>query len=236
MPTILRIYWKCLSRVPGDIAKSPWVLLLPMIYGVLSAVAAMLVSPLGIVGGFLLGFVECGLIASFLFFLDEVVSRSPVRMGELIRSYQRYFWPVMNVLFVFWIGEIVLGLFVRTMANGGIIELGVMLVLAVLLNATPEVIYQRRVWGGMDVIMGSIAFIQENWIEWFIPNVLIGVAAYFLFPMLLALLAAPLGVLGTGVGGLVAGMLALPIMAFRGHLFQELDAGDARSRRFRYGR
>jgi len=143
---------------------------------------------------------------------------------------------VMNVLFVLWIAQLLLGMVLGSMPNGGVIQMGVTLVLFVLLNATPEVIYQRRLWNGMDVIMGSVNFIQENWIEWFIPNLAFGAAAYFGVGPLTSLFTMALGGLGLIVAGVIIGALLMPVMVFRGHLFQELDSGGARSRRFRYGR
>ena len=236
MPTILRVYGECLARVPGDIARNVWVLILPVLASIAFAVLGSILGTLGIVGGFIMGLVECAIFASFLYFLDEVVSRSPTHIRELPSSLKRYFWPVMNVLFVLWIAQLLLGMVLGSMPNGGVIQMGVTLVLFVLLNATPEVIYQRRLWNGMDVIMGSVNFIQENWIEWFIPNLAFGAAAYFGVGPLTSLFTMALGGLGLIVAGVIIGALLMPVMVFRGHLFQELDSGGARSRRFRYGR
>ncbi|MBS2030965.1 MAG: hypothetical protein JST54_23890 [Deltaproteobacteria bacterium] len=236
MPTILRVYGECLARVPGDIARNVWVLILPVLASIAFAVLGSLLGALGIVGGFIMGLVECAIFASFLYFLDEVVSRSPTHIRELLTSVKRYFWPVMNVLFVLWIAQLVLGMVLSGLPNGGVIQMGIALVLFILLNATPEVIYQRRAWNGMDVIMGSVNFIQENWIEWFIPNLAFGAAAVFGVGPLASLLAMALGGFGLVATGVIVGALLMPVMVFRGHLFRALDGSSSRARRFKYGR
>ena len=43
----------------------------------------------------------------------------------------------------------------------------------ILLNAAPEVIYQRGSRGGLETVQRSVRFLQANWIEWGIPNLLI---------------------------------------------------------------
>lgn len=238
MPTILRIYGSALAKLPGDIGKSPWVLILPVLYSIASDLVARLVAPMGIIGGFIMGFVQAVLGASFLFFVDEVVSRSPVRIHELPNSFRRYLWPVMNVLFVFWIASIVAGMVLQNLPPWA--QLGIAAVLLILLNATPEVIYLRRLWNGMDVIMGSVNFIQENWIEWFIPNLPIAAALFGMYLGFLPVRALFERALGLWPGSvaydLVVGAFVFIFFVFRGNLFRELDSGGARARRFRYGR
>ena len=243
MLTILRIYGRALARLPGDIGKQPWILVLPVVYTVALSVCTQIVGflfrgALGILGGFALGFVVAALAASFLYFLDEVVTGSPVHLREFPRSFQRYLWPVVNVLFVFWIAQIVLGL---ALSHAPLwLELGIGTVLGVMLNATPEVIYQRRIYSGLEVLMGSVAFIQENWIEWFIPNLPLGAllvlanVGIIRAPELLYRVAGPWA--GSLVWDLVQAAFLLVFFIFRGHLFAALDGSSRRQRKFQYGR
>jgi hypothetical protein len=235
MFSILRVYGECLTRTFGPILKSPWVLLLPMAYGMASNTATMLLAPLGIVGGFILGFIAAALAASFLYMIDELVSKNPIHLSELVTSVRRYLWPVMNVMFVFWIASILLGPLLSQASNSTGIYMGLMLVLFVLLNATPEAIYQKGMYGGLDILKESIRFIQENWIEWFIPNLAFLAIAWFGIPFVLNLVPDAVGGWGYRlISGLIEGCLILPVMVFRGHLYRELDTSTARQRRFRY--
>jgi len=243
MPTLLRVYGHALARIPRDLAKQPWVLLLPVLYSVLQNLCTLLVGmifrgPLAIVGGFALGFVEALLFAGFLYFVDEVVAGSPVKIAEIPQSFRRYFWPVVNVLFVVWIAMMLLGVLMQRSPLW--LNLAIYATAFILFNATPEVIYQRRLYGGLDVFRASLEFIQANWIEWFIPNLLIGAAAAALLLGYLPLQVWLAVTLGPFIGGLVysviLGALLFVAMLFRGHLFAELDGSSARARRFRYGR
>jgi len=49
--------------------------------------------------------------------------------------------------------------------NGPLLYLGVQILLYVIFNAVPELIYQGRV-SGLALLSASYQFIVENWIEW----------------------------------------------------------------------
>jgi hypothetical protein len=237
MLATLRIYGECLARLPGDLRRNPWVLLLPALYAFIAQLAAMIAAHLGILGGFLMGFTQAALAASFLYFVEEVLGRSRTLPHELPRSFQRYLWPVVNVLFVFWVASLLLGVVARGIPTW--VALGVGVVLFVLLNATPEVIYQRRLWNGLDVLSASVQFIQANWIEWFVPNLPLGLTAAAVSLGFIPVEAIFDGLLGPWLGailfGLIQGGLLFIYFLFRGHLFQALDRTPARARRLRYG-
>src|SRR5262249_55552383 len=100
----------------------------------------------------------------------------------------------------------------------------------ILLNAAPEVIYQRGSYGGLETVQRSIRFLQANWIEWGIPNLAILAIWWYLprYPL------ASLGVLGTIITEVVFGALLHLVMVFRGHLFAALDGTSHRQRMYRY--
>jgi hypothetical protein len=238
MPTLLRLYVECLARTGRALGRSPWTLLLPLGYGAAAGVATAIAAPLGIIGGFLVGLVQAALAASFLYVLDELVTGNPVRPRELAASVRRYLWPVVNVLFVLWLLQLLVGPLVRELERGPVIMFLIGLALFVLLNAAPEAIYRKGTHDGLETIAASVRFIQTNWIEWFIPNLAFGAALYLGLPRLFDALARPLSLVGPLVSslvfGLVTGALLLPVMVFRGHLFQALDSTTARQRRLRY--
>jgi hypothetical protein len=225
---MLKLYAESLRRIPKGLAKSPWVVVLPMLYGVVANLIGGVVAPLGIVGGIIMGLVWTALAASFLYLVAELVDGNGVRMEELPNSWRPYFWPVMNVGFIVWIASMLVGPLLGHVSPG--VTLGLFAVLFVLLNATPEVIYLRRSYGGMDILQGSFHFIQENWIEWFIPNILFGALYFFGLPYAHALLPRSLGPLYEVVSGVIDGALLLPIFIFRGHLFRGLDGSSRRAR------
>jgi len=106
------------------------------------------------------------------------------------------------------------------------------LVLLVALNTTPEVVYQKGTRGGLETIQRSFLFLQENWVEWFIPNGLVLGAVFAIFStgMLVGVFRGPLAI----AAPLVGGVLLHVYMVFRGFLFEALDGSTHRQRMFRY--
>ena len=181
-------------------------------------------------GGLLILIVRDLLFSSFLYVISELVRGLPVRLQEMPKSVQAFFWPIINVLFVLWIVSIVL-----SFSGNTSLVLPVLAVEFIILNAVPEIIYQKQIYGGLNTIAASVNFIQENWIEWFIPNVAFAAAMLFLF----------LG--GFGVSPLIDrlpfGGVVVPVLmgafvhcafVFRGFLFAALDGSSARQRAMKY--
>jgi hypothetical protein len=159
-----------------------------------------------------------------------VVANARVSVQELGAALRTYFWSVMNVMFVFWIASLISGLLLQGSSQGGLLELLLWLLVIVLCNAAPEVIYIRGAVGGLAILQRSIQFLQENWIEWAIPNALLLLVLYLLQTQASYLTLS----FGLVARGLVFGALLHVGMVFRGHLFQVLDGSSHRQRMFRY--
>lgn len=227
-----RLYWECLRKAILGIRKSPWTLLLPipllLAYSWIGALLSRL--PLGFVGGILMVFVGAALISCYLYFTGEVVSQSRVRVSEFGRSIGTYLWSVVNLGFVLWIATFLLGMLFRTNAQAFyLFEQLLRLASLILLNPAPEVIYLRGTYGGLATVQRSVAFVQQNWIEWFVPNLPLA----FLGNMILPWLAQP-DLIGVVLVAIPIGALFHLAMVFRGHLFLALDQSSHRQRMFRY--
>ncbi len=222
-----RLYFSCLVRAFQAIAKNAWTLLLPAPLLVAFALAVQLaVQSMSIqVGGIVAGLIRTALLSCYLYFVGEVVARSKVSLQELKKSLGAYFWSVMGVYFILWILSLVLRASPQALFFLNIATL-------VLLNPAPEVIYLRGTRQGLQTIGESIRFLQEHWIEWFIPNVPITAAIYLLF-LPLAQGALSLNPVAIALA-LAAGALLHLFMIFRGYLFQELSGSSHRQRMFKY--
>lgn len=223
----LHTYSYCLRQAVRTLRHNLWTLLLPAAYGALLVPAQILVAPLGILGGFVYALILDALLASLLFVVSEVVGGSRVRIPELKNSVGHYFWPIMNLLFVLWIAGFLLRPMVASVPNGQVLMLGIWLVLFILLNAVPEAIYRRGAYGGIAAISESVGFVQEHWLVWLPPNLLVGMAIWFALP--------PLGALPFGGvwGPALAGALVFSTLVFRGFLFRELEGSTSRQRALR---
>jgi hypothetical protein len=223
-----RLYGACLRKTGQGLLKNPWTALLPMAGLWLLALLAVLLSPLGIIGGFLAALAFDAVASCYLYFLGEVVVGSQARMRDLKASIGAYFWSVVNVGFVVYIAGLLLGTLMRgPQAQTALIALK--LTAVILLNAVPEVIYQRGTYGGIATIREAAEFLQASWLEWLLPNLLLGGALYALdayFPWG--------GTLGSILNAILLGAAAHALMVFRGHLFAELVGSSHRQRMFKY--
>jgi hypothetical protein len=219
-----------------------------LLYASLLQIARGLLAPLGIVGGFVLGFVVAFLISSYLHLLALAVADQRIRLADVRDSFGARFWDVVSVLFALWIIQLVVELATGNMGDRGrIVGVLVELTMVVFFNAVPELIYLARGQvRSFALLMESGRFISAHWPEWLGPTALMA-----------AVVLAPFGVLQHGsaaerllsmqslfsLDGIVLVVLAMPLwlkpltllfitwaMVFRGLLFAALASGAARKR------
>ncbi len=233
-----RLYLKCFTDALSVIGKNAWTLLLPMGLALALSLLGGLFSPLGMAGGFLGSLARTAAFSVFTSFVADLVARQKVSVSDLKNSLGAYFWAWMNVFFVLWIVNLVLNFALGQNENKGGFLAAVFVLQLVALNAVPEIIYLKRPAGGLDTVKSAVEFLQEHWIEWFVPNgVLLAVAWFTVLspsgPVLRVLGEVPFGFV---LLPLVAGAVFHLGMVFRGFLFQALDGSTHRQRLFKYGR
>jgi len=192
--------------------------------------ASGLILRLGSIGGFLVWIVTAAALSCYLYFLGEVVAKTRVRPGEFAKSVGPYFWSVANLFFVFWIATLLLDLVTAGTPQAPTFAILLQLAAVILLNASPEMIYQRGSYGGLETARRSITFLQANWIEWGIPNLLF-LAAFKWFPDGAFF---TFGIPGEILDAMLKGGLFHLAMVFRGYLFAELDGTSHRQRMYRW--
>lgn len=234
-----RLYADCLKKAGRGIVKNWWTLLLPigLSYGFLLA-AMLLGALLGRAVGFVLGFLLAAVFSAYLYFVAETVQNSKASLADFKKSMGAYFWSLINVSFMMWIFNLMFTYAIAGNPHSGTLRLALNFLVLVLLNAVPEIIYQRGTYG-FGAVIESIKFIQENWIEWLVPHLLLGGAIYLASPTLFDLLTAgPAGALSLYVLSLplaiAGGVLLHVLMVFRGHLFDALNSSSHRQRMFKF--
>jgi hypothetical protein len=121
----------------------------------------------------------------------------------------------------------------------------VTLILLVILNPIPEVIYLGRS-DGLGMFQESLDFLRENWLEWFLPLLLLTILSLgFPLPFMSPLQVGQLGFPFMSAAGLLTGsieslfwnvlgmLLLFALMVFRGLLFRALFGSSRRQRIFR---
>lgn len=229
------------------------------VFAILMVLATEIAGPLGMLGGFILGAVNALLIGATLSLIEEAVIRArAITFQDIWDSFGAYFWDVIGVGFVLWIPMMLLDKGMAANPNGQLLTAAILLLLFILLNPAPEVIYQVRHDSPLDVMRESYEFVLDNWIEWFLPLAIVmapfGFSFFFglssrlgrgagldffqvlIFPF--TLLNAWLTYLGlpTGAAWLLALLtppVAVAMLMFRGHLFAALHGSSRRQRMFR---
>ena len=256
----IQLYQQALRSTIKSLTRSwlliPAVLLLALAMFAITGVAVSL----GILGGFLLGAANAFSMGMVLALVEQAVLTTRTMVwNDIWNSAGQYFWDVITIGFMIWVPLQVLELGTQTNPYGPVIVSGVFLLLFLLLNPVPEILYQRRSGGSLDTLKESYEFVLENWIEWFLP------LAVLLFPLGLTffftvssqggrligldffqLLRLPFSILTSwflylGMSSSTASFLVLVLtplamvfmMLFRGHLFAGLHGTSRRQRLFR---
>lgn len=228
-------------------SRSWWVGLLPFLYGPIFFLSSMFLAPLGMIGGFILGFILAMCVSSYLYFIAEVVNGSRVSLTELRESWRPHLSSVINILFFFFILQSLLALLTppgdeTALMLASLIEL----ILLIILNPLPEIIYQGRS-EGFSMLQESVDFLWGCSVEWFLPFIVLAIFSALFFPI--ALLEGPLQfgrlTLPATIGGapqgsmfsflwtLLSGFILFALMVFRGLLFRALSGTTRRQRIFR---
>ena len=244
--------WRSLTR--------NW-LLVPAVI-ILTAVmyaATGLAMGLGMLGGLLLGAANAFVVGAFLGLLEQaVMSARPMVWRDLWDVAGGYFWDVITIGFIVWVPLQILELGMQANPYGPAIVSAVFLLLFILLNPVPELVYQSRAGASLEILKDSYEFVLENWIEWFLPLVVVlapfGLSFFFSISSrggrligldFFQLLGLPFAVLSQwfqylGVSSSTAVILvlcltpvgAVVMMLFRGHLYKALTGSSRRQRLF----
>ena len=189
--------------------------------------AAHLLAPLGVAGGLILALVRAACVGSFLFLVEQIVRSSHATLDDFTRSFGAYLWDVIGFFFLLWIFHLVVDPLLLSASNGPLLLMLLGLVLFILLNVVPELIYLGH-HSSLALVTESYTFVRDNGLEWFPPNLLLGAGLY----LLLGLPSPNLAILGVKMA-----LLALSLyfgMIVRGLLFQALDGSSRRSRAFHW--
>jgi hypothetical protein len=229
----LWIYRVALRRSMELLGANWGIIFAPLAYSLILSAAAALVWPLGMIGGFLMTAVTAACASSGLCLIENIVRTGKFDLNDFFKGFTVYIWEILGIGFILWIPMTLLSRVAYSTEEGPLIVMGVRILLYVVLNPVPELIYQTRA-SGLALLSASYEFIVENWIEWFLPNVLITALGYFL----LGWLDLPAAYLPSFFRFFflfsIFGLLLTFLMIFRGLLFSELHGSTRRSRAYRY--
>jgi hypothetical protein len=229
----LWIYQTAIHRALEAVRKNWIVSFAPLAYGTALAFIGPSVRPLGIIGGLLLALAIQACLSSGLYLIQNIIQMGRTNFDDFVKGFSVYFWELVRIAFIVWIPLRLTWLVLSGVPNGALIYAFIEIALYVFLNPVPEFIYQTRA-SGLELLSASYNFIAENWIEWFVPNILLTMAAYAVLHLLGALTAGLPAFLQFFLIAFVFGLCLTYIMVFRGFLFADLNGTNRRSRVYRY--
>ena len=227
------IYRLALVRAVELLRGNLAIIFAPLAYSVLLSFATVALRPLGIVGRIVLMVAGAACASSGLHLIENVVRMGKASLNDFARGFRVYLSEILGIAFILWLPMTLLTGVAYSTPEGPAILVLVQAILYITLNAVPELIYQTRA-SGLALLSASYHFIVENWIEWFLPNVLIAAAAYPLRGLLYGMADSMPVFLQMFFIAAVFGLFLTFLMIFRGVLFSELHGTTRRSRTFRY--
>ena len=233
MQVTLWIYALALRRSWECVLKNWVVSFAPLVYAVGLSLVGSILGPFGIIGGVLFNLAQLACISSGLYLIENMVRVGKADFDDFLKGFTRYLWELVQISFILWIPMQVLAMVLAPTPNGALIYFLIKIILYILLNPVPEFIYQTRS-SGIELLSASYNFIVENWIEWFLPNIIITVVGYFLLNALSVVTLGLPGFVRLFMVNFGFGLCLTYFMLFRGFLFAELHGTTRRSRVYRY--
>lgn len=211
--------------------------------------AGILLAPLGMVGGFILSLVFIGILSLYYSWISETVEKNKLQARNLTDFNPGMFLNIVGVGFILFIAELVFKS-VSVGADAAWMMACFSFAIAFLFNALPEVVIIHR-YDGLNAFQNAFYFIRANWVEWYIPYLIVLAPWAIINPADLLLSFSQGNVLipaisivqGLSIAGLIYGLpaiLAIVLgitiahwyMLFRAYLFRELESGSRRRRMY----
>ncbi|MTI68967.1 MAG: hypothetical protein FH751_01765 [Firmicutes bacterium] len=209
-----------------------------LLYGFVGLIAR---SILGILSGIVLFIATSAMISSYLYLLDNILRRGKFDLDDLKEGFKIYLWKIYGVFFIGWIAKLFASLLLRPMATSyvisGLFSTIITVLILILLNPLPEAIYQK-IYSPWETILYTFDFIKNNWIEWFIPNVIFMGILYlttgeYLLDIFTINLSFNFDLSIKGIALYAIGQILFSfIMIYRGVLFKTLSTSTRRKRNF----
>lgn len=247
----LWVYSEAAKKATSGLIKN-WLLIAGSVLAYfIHTMAASIFAPFGFGGGLIVGLISIVLVSIYYSWISDSVQREKLTIKGLFQINYGLFFLVINVGFILWIAEFIVVSLTRDL-NVEWIPMCLQLGMVIVFNAIPETIIVHRYEGTMALRHAAV-FTRENWIEWFLPLVVL-IGPWLAVQPEFALVALagtdpllPVSFLLYGAVYLGA-VLNLPkfllvlfalvlanwFMIFRANLFNELESGSRRRRAYQF--
>ncbi|RMF79972.1 MAG: hypothetical protein D6739_10600 [Nitrospirae bacterium] len=227
----LWVYRRCLGRAASLFGRTLPAAAAVALYAAALGVVQRLALPLGMAGGLVVTLAACALASSYLYLVGQALRLGRVNLvADGRRGLTAHLAEVVNLGFLLWVASFAVRL-LAAQGGGPALRLGFAVVVFVVGNVLPELVYQRPA-GAAALVAESYRFVVSEGLAWF-PPTLAAAAAGYLVVAAAGRLPLPYPVAELLRLALWGGAVHA-VMLFRGCLFAELSATGARGRLFRY--
>jgi hypothetical protein len=207
---------------------------LVVVYPTALMLLGAVVGSFGMIGGIIWTTALAACVSSWLHFMEQVVrGTGRANLRDLPSSFGTYLGDVINVLFLIFVIQLVMGFLLPPRS---LVAIVLTLAMAVFFNAILELIYLGR-YSGPELLMASYRFIGTNWIEWF-PATMLLLAIALAVDLLVSALAGPAPDAQTRrfvqtIASVAVGFVLAYASIVRGLLYLELSSSSRRAREFK---
>ncbi|MDI9476302.1 MAG: hypothetical protein ACOX0L_02280 [Natronincolaceae bacterium] len=218
-----------------------------LFYSTATIMLSMSLGFFGILGGIVSIVVTSALISNYLYLLNTILNRGYFNFQDFKDGFTPYLSKIWSILFIGYVAKLVLDFIVPmffTVIGPSALSLIITFLTFMLFNPVPEVTYQKH-HGPGETIMYSINFVRDNWIEWFVPNIVLLTVFYFISGQSLSIFRIVNSVFNyfvsfTSISVSLKGLFVYIIgqiwfsyfMVYRAYLFETLSTSNRRKRLF----
>lgn len=218
-----------------------------LVVGAFYLIAVMVVNQIaglfGIFGGLITTLFQSAVLSDYLYLMNRIIRVGHFTPDDFKLGFRVYFRKIWVVLLIIWVAQFAvmtmsqpLGLLLPSV---WMISVIIRVVALAVFNPLPETLYQKQL-GELDSFMYAFDFIKQNWIDWFVPNIVLGGACYGVYTganmlMAVTLRGLPFAMRTSLTLVLVAILLQAILgymMVYRGYLFNMLSTTTRRKRLF----
>lgn len=206
--------------------------------GIIIVVNTLFRGVLSILAGLAMAIVSSGLISNYLYLLFNIISYDRITIQDFKDGFKYFLRKIYGIFFIAWIGSFLLSIPLQLAGtNAGLLSTIVSILILVVLNPLPETIYQKHYSSG-ESIKYALNFMEENWVNWLIPNILFHFILYLITNTLILNiftinLSFSYSFTLKGIGLYVLGQALFSfIMIYRGYLFKTLSTSTMRKRMY----
>ncbi len=218
-----------------------------LFYSTATIILSMSLRVFGILGGIVSIIATSALISNYLYLLDTIINRGYFNFQDFKDGFTAYLRKIWSILFIGYVANIVVDFIVPMFIpfiGSSALSLIIIALTFFLFNPIPEITYQKHYSPG-ETIKYSIDFVKDNWIEWFLPNIILLTIFYFISGRSLSIIGIVSNIFNyflsfSSIFISLKGLLIYLIgqiwfsyfMIYRAYLFERLSTSNRRKRLF----